>query len=214
MFKKIIFCVCLFFVVSIFIIDSAYALGLGFNPSAQTVALGDNATVEITIDTFGFGLLSGYDLLIDYDPFILNIENNDISLNTILEGVVVYSSEIEVDPNSGTIYLSVLYDYCSDEVIEQPEFLSLATLDFFASEEGTSDLEFLSVTLYDDFLWASLSYDITNPDALAEITTNGEITIAFCPPPDPPSATPEPSTLILLGLSSLIGLGYSKRKKV
>lgn len=217
MFKRIIFYVCMFFVVSIFIIDSAYALGLGFNPPAQTVVQGDYAIVDIAIDTYGFGLLSGYDLLIDYDPFVLNIENEDISLNTILEDVVVYSSEIEVDPNSGTIYLSVLYDYCSDEVIEQPEFLSLATLNFFASEEGSSDLKFSSITLYDDFLWPTLSLDVTNPDALAEIATDGEITVAFCPPPDPlnatPSATPEPSTLILLGISSLIGLGYSKRKK-
>ena len=120
MFKKIIFYVCMFLVVSVLILDSAYALYIGFNPSVQTVAQGDYATVDITIDTFGFMLLTGYDLLLNYDPFILNIQNADISLNTILEKVDVYSSEIDVDPNSGTIYLSVLYDYCSDEVIEQP----------------------------------------------------------------------------------------------
>jgi hypothetical protein len=206
----------MFYVVSILIINSAFALNIGFHPSTQTVIQGDYAIVDITIDTSGFGLLTGYDLLFDYDPFILNIENDDISFISILEGVNVYSSEIEVDPNSGTIYLSVLYDYCSDEVIEQPQFLSVATLNFFASEEGTSNLEFSSVTLYDDFLWGSLSLNIANPDdidELAEITTDGEITASASPPPAP-SATPEPSTLLLLGISSLMGLGYSKRKKV
>ena len=217
MFKKSIFCVCLLLTVTVLSFNSAFALDIGFNPSTQTVVYDNYANVEITINTSGFGLVTGYDLLLNYDPFILDIENDDISLLSILEDVTVYSSEVEVDPNSGTIHLSVLYDYCSDEVIEQPEFLTLATLNFFASLEGTSDLRFSSVTLYDDFLWPSLSLDITNPDdieLLTEIAAVGEINVSSCPPAQVPDPVPEPSTLLLFGISSLIGLGYSKGKKV
>ena len=221
MFKKVVFYVCMFFVVSVLIAGSAYALGLGFNPSAQTVVQGDYATVDIETDDFLS--LAGYDILLEYDPFILDIETDDIDFYPIWDDKDVLRSEIEVDPNSGTIYLSLVYEIYSDDtppdrVIPFP----LASLRFYASNVGTSELKFSSIALYDtEFLEYAFSLSDFEPTLSADeddpifpsITTNGEISVTNCPLTESPSATPEPSTLILLGISSLIGLGYSKRKK-
>ena len=77
---------CLLLTVTVLSFNSAFALDIGFNPSTQTVVYDNYANVEITINTSGFGLVTGYDLLLNYDPFILDIEKSELIILVIKIG--------------------------------------------------------------------------------------------------------------------------------
>lgn len=48
----------------------AQAAIIGFNPSSQTVELGDNVSVDLTISGLGADVLTGFDLDVSFDDSV------------------------------------------------------------------------------------------------------------------------------------------------
>lgn len=197
MIKRSLFCLCILFIGSILIFNSAYALMLSFSPDTQTVSEGEEPSVDVTIDTGGV-ILVGYDIIVEYDCSILSIANSQVSLRQKLGTLTLDDPYVDVS-FTDQIYISGSYNGV-DEIIQSP-LLNLATLNFLAIGGGTSDLKFTYITLYDE------SGSEYTPDLVGEICRDGSITVSAN------QTVPEPATFLLLG-TLLVGFCFFKRKEI
>ncbi|MGA1839177.1 MAG: PEP-CTERM sorting domain-containing protein [bacterium] len=203
MFKRSFVCLGLFFVISLFIINSAYALSISFFEKDQTVQLESNATVDIVMDLSEYsGLLSGYTLAIEYDNTILSIKEDNISFNPKLGGEAL-PVNVNLNGSFGIIDLdwSANMDIINISSETEPEPFVLATLNFDTVGLGKSGLMFDSMSLYDDF--GDAFADSSNID---DITSPGSITVCAN------QSIPEPAAFFLFG-TLLVGFCFFKRKE-
>lgn len=194
MMKKItMFCLLISFVP----VSSVQAILINFNPSSQSVNLGDMPMVDIVISGLEEGTLdeivSAFDLDISFNQNILAAKDpifgsfmGDPSLADVL-----FTSDIVSTP--GIIDLAGL-SFLSDIALAalQPDSFVLATLAFTAIGAGTSPLSFRTDPL------AGLNVTGRNAAVLGDLSANtASINVSGAPVPEPP-------VILLFGISLLI----------
>jgi hypothetical protein len=151
---------------------------LMFQPGSQTVAPGASVSVDVTISGIVAPWLGAYDILVQYDPSIL--QAHTLIWSSALSGMGSALPD-ETFPSSDSVKFVVVS--LEDAAIlgtlqdgNQP--LTLGTIGFDAIGPGTSPLHFGSVILGDG-----------NGDPIALASQDGSITV---------SGVPEPSAYVLL----------------
>ena len=190
-------------------ISTAGAITIGFQPSAQSVAIGDSVDVDITVSGLEAGgldeIVSAYSLVIGYDASILSATGATFGSSL---GFSFSSSDLAYD--TGEVLISELSLSPDDELAAlQPDSFVLATLSFDATGQGTSSLEFLDYIQFGtnfgiDVKGRSVGYV---PQVLNLTADSGSIQVDGGPP-----AIPEPGAVFLLG-SGLFFCGLKARRK-
>jgi hypothetical protein len=175
---------------------SALAVSIGFVPSAQSVGLGQSASVDIVISGLGDGTspsLGAFDLNVSFDPTILAPTGVTFGIflgdPDLFEAITAF--DLLLAP--GVLNVAETSLLLSAELHAlQPASFTLATLSFDTLARGTSAL-----TL------AINPGGLVDQDAgeLRAETSRGSI-----------SVVPEPGTLLLLGLA-LGGVGVTAGRR-
>lgn len=168
------------------ILPANAALILSVSPTAQTVSLGDQVSIDVLISGLEDGLdeiVSGYDLSLSFDASILAYSSG------------TYFDLIDIPPVpdfsvSGVIsWTSTSFALDSVLQAQQGNSVTLGTLVFDTLSRGTSPLTFT----YDDLTGL-------NSDPLNYSVSNGSATVAA------------PQTALLLGLGAL-GMLTARRRR-
>jgi len=167
----------------------AHAVGLGFAPSSQTVAVGDAVSVDVVISGLGAGLapsLGAFDLDVTFDPLLLaptgvtfGLFLGDPALGDALAAFVLAPGVVDL--------AEVSFLAPADLDALQPAAFTLATLTFATLAAGTSPLAFAQAVLDDAFAVR-----------LATDTAGGSITALAASP------VPLPATLLLLAAGAAV----------
>lgn len=179
----------------------AHAVSLSFSPSAQSVAAGDQAIVDIVVSGLEAGglnqIVAGYDLSFTYDSSILSFVSGNftdleptgfLTVDTATSGLISW--------NSTAITLTEL-----DLQGIQGASVTLASIVFNTLSAGTSALNF------------SFPVNFPRPDLtglggnpLEAFFDSGRITVTAN------GSVPEPATMLLMGLGALGMVGTKRRK--
>jgi len=199
--KKIIRCIV---IGALFLlpVGSAAAIEISLSPSTQNVTLGDTVNVDVDITGLGDGAplsLSIFDLDVTFDSSILDF-------NSVVFGDPVLGDQLDlfglggftdVLPGAGFVNLFELsFDFASDLDTLQFGDFTLATLTFDSLAAGTSALDIFVNDLGDA---DGLPLTATTTGASVEVIKDT-------------TSTPEPSTIILLGLG-MTALIFGRRRK-
>jgi hypothetical protein len=183
------------FVVSVVLLLSgvgvSQAIMIGFDPSDQTVNLGDSVNVDVNISglaSFSAPSLGGFDIDFTYDPSILSL--GPVTFGSELDLLLLGSIQLDT-AGFGTLNI---FELSLDPAVIldtlQPDSFTLASLTFDTLALGSSSINIAAIN--------GLSDAFGNP--LVATTQSGNVDVV-----------PEPGTIMLLG-SGLAGLGYFRRK--
>ncbi len=194
MFKKQFF-VCLIAVLGFLQWGAVSAATLSFDPSSQSVALGDPVSVDLRISGLGGDILSGFDLEISFDDSILSFQS-----------FTVGPGPTGLDP-FGLDFGALSYGF---------------DLGFGTAAVGDLSLEtdaVLQATQLDSFVLGTLNFDTLSYGTSALSVTGGLLVGANASPlgmqvvDGSVSVVPVPAAIWLFG-TGLVGLaGFSKRRK-
>ncbi len=172
---------------------------ISFDPSDQTVGLGDSVSVDIRISDLGDDILTGFDLDISFDDAILGF--GSFTFGTGLDVFGLGTLNDVIDWGGGLVNIFELsFDFDEDLELFQPNDFVLGTFNFSTLSMGTSAL--------DTFLFGGLTGGFVFDDALGfEVASvvqadlqSGSITV------------PEPGILLLF-ITGLLGMGIFRRIK-
>ena len=200
MFKKQFF-VCLIAVLGFLQLGAASAAILSFDPSNQTVGLGDSVSVDLRISGLGADILTGFDLEVSFDDSILSFQSFTVGPGaTGLDpfGLDFGLNSYGIDLGFGTAAVGDL-SFESDATLQaiQSDSFVLGTLNFDTLSTGTSALTFSYALLAGELDPSGLF--VTELQAAVQ---DGSV-----------SVVPVPAAIWLFG-TGLIGLvGFSKRGK-
>ena len=193
MLKKQFF-VCLIAVLGFLQLGTATAALVSFSPSSQSVAEGDNVSVDLRISGLGDDILAGFDLNISFDDSILGFQSFTFGTGLDLFG---FGSIQDVDDFLPGLVNVAEISFESDDDLKalQPNDFILGTFTFSALSIGTSALS-ITAPLFGGALVGE------NASELDMQVQDGSV-----------SVVPIPAAIWLFG-TGLIGLlGYSKRRK-
>ena len=127
----------------------AGAVQLDFQPSTQTVNVGDTASVDIVVSNRGGVSIGAFDLGIGFDPALL--APVDVTFGSALGDPTVFEALTDVTVSSGVVDLAEvsLLSPPALDALQTTDQLLLATVDFVAMGSGISSLTFVSVDLKD-----------------------------------------------------------------
>jgi len=178
--------------------SNLHAFTVGLTPSFQTVPVGNPVSVDLYVSGLGNGTppsLGTFDLNILFDSTILYFNNatfGDPGLGDQLDLFGLGSITSVDDSVPGVLNLFELsLDMPGDLDLFQADSFTLATLTFDTLTTGTSSLS-LTINALGDSAGNALSANIQNASV---------------------APVPEPSTAILLAISSLAGMGYFRQRK-
>lgn len=179
------------------------AISINFNPSSQSVNLGDMPTVDIVISGLKEAnpdeIVSAFDLDISFNQNVLAAKDPVFGsfLGDSLFAEALFSSDIVSTP--GIIDLAGLSFLSDDELATlQPDSFVLATLAFTVIESGTSPLSFI--------LDPQFGLDIKGRNAaILDNLVAETASIDVTPIPLPPA-------ILLFGFSLLILISKKRRK--
>ena len=169
---------------------------ISFDPSAQSVGLGDVATVDLRISGLGDEILTGFDMDISFDDSILAF--SDFAFGTGLDTFGFGTINDVFDYGDGTVNVFELsFDFDDDLRDFQPNDFILGTFTFDTLAMGTSALNVTYALLSGEFIYDDLlGFDIVS-EVQADLQS-GSITV------------PEPGIMLLL-ITGLLGFGIQKR---
>jgi len=129
------------------------AVTISFSPSAQTVGVGETATVDLIVS--GLGNLSapslgGWGINFGYDPSIVSITMADVTFGSLLD-LGTFGSDADGLADGGSVSLFELsFEDPIDLQDAQPASFTLATLNFTALAPGSSPLSLTFIDLTDE----------------------------------------------------------------
>ena len=180
-----------------------HAITLSLLPGSQSIGVGDSAPVQIFLQGLGAGgppSLGAFDIEVLYDDSVLSLDAAGATLGSFL-GIPEVETIVSVTDLPGSFSvaeISFLFDFELDAL--QPADFTLATLNFTALAEGTSQVDFGFVELVD----AGLTPAVLSVDSMFA----SSVTVASAPATVPDSS----STGILLAGAFLGILSLRKRK--
>ena len=185
-------------VIACFYMSQAQSALLTISPVAQSVVLGEQASVELRIEGLGnvsAPSLGGFDFTLMFDPVLLSL--NAVSFGNLLgdegAGEAFYQASQSASGTLDMLGLSFLFDFELDAI--QSTSVTLATLVFDTTAIGTSGLSF-GAYLFSDTAGGELS--IGN-------SPNGSITITG---PSGPVTVSAPGAMIWLLFVGLLLIRY------
>ncbi|MDH3387883.1 MAG: hypothetical protein OEN02_08240 [Gammaproteobacteria bacterium] len=193
------FGLCLVVIFSLLHTSAASAIILSFDPSDQTVQLGNPVSVDLRISDLGDDILTGFDLDISFDDSILGFQSFTFGTGLDVFGLGFNFTDV-MDLGGGVVNVFELsLDFDLDLMLFQPDDFVLGTFDFSTLSLGTSALDISFALLsgeYDAFGFAT--------ELHADLRA-GSVTV---------SVIPVPAAVWLFG-TGLVGLiGFGKRRKV
>lgn len=172
------------------------AMTLTISPSNQSVALGSNVQIDVSFINPGGKLLAEYDLFLTYDPTILAY--NNASFSSALGNPNDPNNWFSTTSSSPGSLEILAFPLLFDQTLQNgTSDLPLFSLNFSTLTAGTSILSFTPDSIMGDELGDPLQVDLVS----------GRIDVTQSTNP-----VPEPSTVLLLSASLLIGIIYIKRK--
>lgn len=179
----------------------AAAVTIDFLPSAQTVALGDPASVDVVIsglDVLG-EIVGSYDLDATYDASVLTA--TDVTFHTALGGPLDSFPGFDLATPGVVDFFEVSFLSDADLAAIQGDSFTLATLVFDAIAVGTSPLGLIATGTF-NFVVGSGAMELTVD------TGTGAITV------EDAGSVPEPTTgaLLAAALSVLVVRGRARQR--
>ncbi|MFN0125186.1 MAG: cohesin domain-containing protein [Verrucomicrobiales bacterium] len=151
---------------------SATAATVSFNPSSQTVGVGDTATVQLVVSGLGDGTspsLGAWAVSFDYDPAVVSFSS--ATFGTGLDLGIFGSLQFLDGSVSGNVLLDeVSFEDSADLNAAQPDSFVLATINFTALAPGSSPLSLTLVDLSDEL---GESLDATGQDGVIRVRDGG-----------------------------------------
>jgi len=193
------FGICLIVALGLLHMGAASAITLGFDPSSQSVGLGDPASVDLRISGLGDEILSTFDLDISFDDSILGFQS--FTFGTGLDTFGFGTLNGATDFGGGLVNVFELsFDFDQDLIDFQPNDFVLGTFTFDTLSYGTSALDIEVLALGGEFIFdPGLGYFVAK--SLDADLQSGSI-----------SVVPVPAAIWLFG-TGLIGLiGFGKRR--
>lgn len=184
----------------------ALAITLGFQPSIQTLNVGDALTVDIlaTLENSS-EIVSAFDFDLSYDPALLTATG--VTFGTALGDPGFFEVLNDFDLNTAGLVdfaaLSLLSDADLSTLQSPPSSITLASLSFDAIGSGARLLEFINYGV------AGNDIKGANNSVYGSPTLNtASIRVIN------PAQVPEPSPLLLMGagLAGLVGFGRRIRR--
>ena len=187
------FLVCLMVLFGLLHMGAGSAATLSFDPSSQTVGLGDTFDVDVVISDLGGALVGGFEFTVDFDPLVLASTGVDFSnaLGDPLFGEAI--TDTSADNVLGTVdafNVSLLFFDFELAAIQTTPSFTLATLSFEALSIGHSSLDFLGIVISDEFAFEIGSQGLS-----------GDV-----------SVVPLPGAVWLM-ITGLLGIGAMARKR-
>jgi hypothetical protein len=168
----------------------AQAYLLRFDPVAQTVSLGQKASVVVRVEGVQPGGLGAYDFEVSFDPTILSF---DSAIDAFGLGNAI---GLDATPGTGSVVLSDFsFEAPADLVDLQPDSFDLLTLVFDTVAPGTSALTLSGIALGD-----------AEGNAVDFGTEAGRITVDL-------RQVPEPGSAALAALALALGLAARRRTR-
>ena len=179
---------------------SAQAISLGFDPSDQTVNVGEEVWVDVNISGLEAGgldeIVSAYDLDVMFDSNVieatgvtfadtLGFSFQDVDLSNVGVASIGNAAELSLEPDA---FLQGL----------QGDSFTLFTIHFDAVGAGWSDLKFVPDP--------NFGVDVKGLDATVLGLTAGTAQVHV-------NAVPEPASLLLFGTGMLGLMGYGWRRR-
>lgn len=202
------FLICLMVLFGLLHMGAGSAATLSFDPSSQTVGLGDSVNVDLRISGLGSDILTAFDLDISFDDSILSFQSFTVGPGpTGLDpfGLDLGLLSYGFDLGFGTAAVGDL-SLETDPTLQlfQPDSFVLGTLNFGTLGIGTSALSIGGLGLAGECgAFDSISGDCLFVTELDMQVLDGSV-----------SVVPVPAAVWLFG-TGLIGLiGFSKRRKV
>ncbi len=173
---------------------------LSFDPSAQAVGLGANASVDLRISGLGDDILTAFDLDVTFDDSILGFQS--FTFGTGLDALGLGTLNSATDLGGGVVNVFELsLDFDAVLMIHQPNDFVLGTFSFATLGLGTSALTTTVDTLVGQLVFVPGRGEVASE--LPAQAQSGSITVV---------PVPEPATLTLFGLG-LLGLGAARWRK-
>jgi hypothetical protein len=173
----------------------ATALSIEILPPSQSVAVGQQASVDVVVDPTG-NLIGAFDVLLAWDPALLEFTDSvfdpDGALGFALGGELLLG-----DGAVNVAGVSLEFDLTPFQDGISP--VSLVSVTFTALAEGTSALTLSpGITPLSEFLGDELGDPLT-----VDEVNNGQIVVE-------PAVVPEPPTLLLIGLGLAVAGAFRR----
>lgn len=177
--------------------EAAAAATIGFEPTSQTVDLGDPVSVDIVVSDLGGEIVSAYDLDILYDPGVLSAVQVSFGsgLGDPAAFEVLESSDLGTPGVVDLAQLSLLSD-AELLALQGGDEVLLATLSFGTVAPGTTSLAF-AFDAVNDIKGA-------NAQVLDVIDEAGSVEVSG-------AVIPEPSAALLFGIGSVL-IGWRRSR--
>ena len=183
---------------------AAFAITIGFDPSSQSVGLGDAISVDVVFSDLGDEVISAYDLDITYDASV--IDATGVIFTTALGDELFFEVFNAFDISTAGVVdlaqLSLLSD-ATLAALQPGDAVEVATLAFDAIGAGTAELGFV----FDDL------NDVKGRNA-AVLPVVGEVGSIFVEGNGGggQAPVPEPSAAILFAVGAILVRGRMRRR--